>query len=81
MSLLSNDLLRNISDVTGTEKKTTRLATVTEIDEGKIYLTYYGETEQSQKPTKRLSSYSAAVGDVVLVQNINDSYVISGKVE
>ena len=49
-------------------------------DDEKIYLTFHGETEQSSKPTKRLSSYNAAVGDVVVVQNINNSYVITGKV-
>lgn len=80
MSLVSNNLIRNISSINEKTEKVTRLATVTQIDDEKIYLTFHGETEQSSKPTKRLSSYNAAVGDVVVVQNINNSYVITGKV-
>ena len=80
MSLASNNLIKNISSITEKTEKTTRLATVTQINDEKIYLTFYGETEQSCKPTKRLSSYNAAVGDIVVVQNINNSYVITGKV-
>ena len=81
MSLVSNNLIRNISSINNNNEKTTRLAIVTQIDDDeKIYLTFHGETDQSNKPTKRLSSYNAAVGDIVVVQNINNSYVITGKV-
>lgn len=80
MGLLSNNLIRNISEATSKKEKSNQLATVTRIDALGVYLTYYGETEPSQMPTKRLNSYSPAVGDVVLVANINGSKVITGKV-
>jgi len=80
MSLISNDLIRNIASATEKEEHVSSMATVASISNGKVYLKYYGETEASQKPTKRVSSYTPAVGDTVILQNINGSLVIVGKV-
>lgn len=55
------------------------MATVTSTTGG-IFIQFYGEDTPSQKPFKRLGSYSPTVGDTVVLQNINGSYVITGKV-
>lgn len=44
------------------------------------YVTFFGETEQSNKVQKRLSSYTPMVGDTVLLTKINGTYIILGKV-
>ena len=57
-----------------------KIATVTNATSGKTYLTFYGEDVQSQKPYKRLSSYSPVKGDCVCVARINRSWLILGKI-
>lgn len=80
MNLNSNKLLATIKKSNGSSTPSSRMAKVTQISGGSVYLTFYGEEEQSSKPYKRLSSYTPAVGDTVLLQNVNGSYLITGKV-
>lgn len=56
------------------------MAKVTQVSSGKVYLTFNSDTKQREKPYKRLSSYTPAVGDIVLCAKLNDSYTILGKV-
>lgn len=79
MSIQSNQLYNEITQAGQTNEKSTRMATVTSTSGG-IFIQFYGEDTPSQKPFKRLNSYTARVGDVVLVQKINGSYIITGKV-
>ena len=80
MSLLSNALYNQIADAGETQDKANRMATVSSINGGNVYIQFYGESSPSLKPFKRLGSYSPTVGDTVVLQNINGSYVITGKV-
>lgn len=79
MSIQSNQLYNEIAQAGQTNEKSVRMATVTSITGG-VFIRFFGEDTASQKPFKRLSSYTARVNDVVLVQKINGSYVITGKV-
>lgn len=79
MSLLSNLLYKQIAQAQPQQEKGSRMATVTSTTGG-IFIQFYGEDTPSQKPFKRLGSYSPTVGDTVVLQNINGSYVITGKV-
>lgn len=76
----SNELLKTIVGASKQNINNVKLATVTEVDGGNVYVTYHGETVQSEKPIKRLSSYTASVGDVVMLSAIGGSYIITGKV-
>lgn len=80
MSLLSNSLYKQISQAGEQEEKTNRMATISSIDNDNVYIQFYGESSPSLKPFKRLDSYTPTVGDTVVLQNINGSYVITGKV-
>lgn len=80
MSLISNLLYKQISNAGETDQKGSKMATVTSVSGSNVYIQFYGETSASQKPYKRLSSYTPTVGDTVILQNINNSYVITGKV-
>lgn len=77
MSLDSNKFLKQMSQK---KEEIFRLANVTEVTEGQVYITFYGEDSQSEKPYKILSSYNPAVGDVVCVAKINTSWLILGKI-
>jgi len=67
--------------MTNGEKKLFRLATVTSISSGQPMVTFDGETAESSKRYKRLSSYSSpTVGDRVMLAEIAGTYVILGKV-
>lgn len=79
MSLLSNLLYKQISNAQPQQEKNTRMATVTSTTDG-VFIQFYGEDTPSLKPFKRLASYTPTVGDTVCLQNINGSYVITGKV-
>lgn len=80
MSLLSNALYKQISQAGEQEEKTNRMATISSIENDNVYIQFYGESSPSLKPFKRLDSYTPTVGDTVVLQNINGSYVITGKV-
>lgn len=80
MSLLSNRLYKVVAGAKKVNDLQSRLATVTAIKDGKIYLTFYGEEEMSQKPYKRLDAYKPGVGDTVILQKVGNSYLIAGKV-
>ena len=80
MSLISNLLYKQISKAGKTEQKGTKMAVVTSISGSDVFIQFYGESAPSQKPYKRLDSYTPTVNDVVMLQNINNSYVITGKV-
>lgn len=80
MSLNSNKLLNTITNSKKGEEAQTRMAVVSSISDGNIYLTFYGEEEMSQKPYKRLDSYTPAIGDTVVLQKVGSSYLITGKV-
>ena len=80
MSLNSNKLLNTITNSKKEEEAQTRMAVVSSIRGGNIYLTFYGEEEMSQKPYKRLDSYMPSIGDTVVLQRVGSSYLITGKV-
>lgn len=80
MSITSNDLLKVIQSTNSGSGALTKLAVVSNILNGSVYLTFYGDETPSQKSYKRLSSYTPTKGDTVLVLNVNGSYVIVGKV-
>ena len=80
MSLNSNKLLNTITNSKKEEEAQTRMAVVSSIRSVKIYLTFYGEEEMSQKPYKRLDSYMPSIGDTVVLQKVGSSYLITGKV-
>lgn len=80
MSLLSNLFAKQIKVTASNDSKSTRLAIVSSVSGGNVYVKFYGETEASQKPQKYMSSYSPAVNDTVMLQRIGNSYVITGKV-
>lgn len=81
MSIKSNQLLESIKKATKNDEQSTRMAKVTEISNNKVYLTFYGETEQSMKPYKAISTYTPALNDTVILQMVGSSFVILGKVE
>lgn len=56
-----------------------KLGTVTSISGG-ISVQFDGETAPSSKKYKRLSSYSPAVNDRVLLVKVGGTYIILGKV-
>jgi len=62
------------------ESASFRMATVTEIDNGEVFLTFYGELTQREKSYKRLSSYTPAVNDTVICAKLNNTYTILGRV-
>lgn len=80
MSLLSNALYNQISQASESKDPSTRLARVTSSNGSGVFLQFYGDDTASQKPFKRLDSYTPSSGDTVLVQQINGSFVITGKV-
>lgn len=57
-----------------------RLATVTSLSGSNPMIRFDGESVASSKAYKRLGSYSATVGDRVLLATISGTYVILGKV-
>lgn len=75
----SNDFVNDLEKL-GKTTEVFRMATVTNIKDGKVYLTFYGEEIQREKDYKRLASYTPSVGDKVLVAKLNKSYTILGKV-
>ena len=76
MSLKSNEFFQNFNS---DEKSNIRLAKVTQVEDGNVFITFYGEDVQSEKNYKILSSYNPAAGDTVCVLNVNGSWVILGK--
>lgn len=80
MSLISNLLYKQIAQAGTTESSESKLAVVKSSSSAGVILQFYGEDTASSKPYKRLGSYSPTNGDVVMVQKINGSYVITGKV-
>ncbi len=81
MSIKSNQLLKSIKQATKNDEQSTRMAKVTEISNNRVYLTFYGETQQSMKSYKAISTYVPTVGDTVIVQMVGSSFIILGKVE
>lgn len=78
--MTSNDFANALKNYEDKSTNSFRMATVTRIKSGKIYLTFYGEETEREKSYKRLSSYVPAVGDVVMCAMLNGSYTILGKV-
>lgn len=75
----SNEMANSLENINKIETSF-RMATVTSYANGKVYLTFYGEESQREKPYKRLASYTPNVGDTVIVAKLNKSYTIMGKV-
>lgn len=80
MSLASNELKKRIMKIPEYDYKQNCLAVVNGFDNDGIYLTFYGDTDASKKPYKRIESYIPHEGDTVIVERINNSYVVIGKV-
>lgn len=79
MSLASNDLLKTLKNEE--QNKETRMAVVTEYVSSKgARVRFYGETESSQMYYKKTSSASFSTGDTVILQRVNNSYIITGRI-
>lgn len=79
MFTTSNEMANSLKQI-NTRSESFKMATVTEINETGVFLTFYGEEEQRIKSYKRLNSYTPVIGDTVLVAKLNKSYTILGKV-
>ena len=77
MSMKSNEFMKQMK---GENENYFRLATVASVVTNELYLTFYGEDGQSEKPYKYLSSYNPAIGDTVCVARVNESWLVLGKV-
>lgn len=63
------------------KEKNFRLATVTDLFEsGTAKVTFFGETDPSEKEYSYLSSYKPKVNDVVLLIPFLDTYIIAGNI-
>lgn len=81
MSLNSNALLDTIKEAVQDNSKDTRIATVTETSGNYLYLKFYGESEASQKPYKKIANLGTiSSGDTVILTKINNSYIVTGRV-
>lgn len=56
MSLISNQFKQLINKTASVNSNDSKLARVTRIDDSGVYIIFYGEETESQKPYKRLSS-------------------------
>lgn len=82
MSLNSNALLQTIALATQDESKDVRMAYIDRSDANGTFVQFFGETEPSQKAYKQLTSVGAlAKGDKVLLTKINNSYIITGRIQ
>jgi hypothetical protein len=64
-----------------TKERCFRLATVTSLFEDGYYkITFYGESNESEKKYKRLDMSNPSVNDTILLAHINDNYIILGKI-
>lgn len=64
-----------------TRERCFRLATVTSLFEDGYYkITFYGESNESEKKYKRLDMSNPSVNDTILLAHINDNYIILGKI-
>lgn len=79
MSLRSNEFLKGLNN-SGTKNLSVKLATVTGSAAAGVYVKFFGDESTSSKSYKRVASYEPAAGDTVALININDSYLIIGKV-
>ena len=57
-----------------------RMAVVTAVQDARPVIRFSGETKPSQKPYKRLATYTPAVGDKVILAKLGGSYVRLAKV-
>lgn len=76
----ADKLKKTIQKIAEPNEETTKMAVVTNVLNGKVYLKFYGETEASLKPYKRIASYNPTVGDTVVLTKVGSSYLITGKV-
>ena len=81
MSIASNELLRTLNGAREERRADNKLAMVSAVDANGVYVTFYGEDSMSQMPYKRVSSCEPEVGDIVIMQKVGTSYIITGKVE
>jgi hypothetical protein len=66
----------------GKSEKSLKLAAVSGINEnGTAMVTFYGESEQSQKGYCYISYYKPVQGDLVLMIPFGETYIIAGKVQ
>ena len=77
---MNSNEFANIIQEPAASSSSFRMATVTEISNGEVFLTFYGEVEQREKSYKRLASYTPAVNDTVICARINNTYTILGRV-
>lgn len=77
MGVQSNEFMKNMTQNSENQFK---LATVASVIENEMYLSFYGEETQSEKPYKYLSSYKPVAGDTVCVAKINESWLVLGKI-
>ena len=74
------DKIREEKDFFSRKTTNFRMGEVTGLSNGRPVIKFYGESENSKKMYKYLSSYTPAAGDRVLVVSVGGTCVIIGKV-
>lgn len=78
--MITSDSLLNTIKTANKKEESTRMAIVSSVTDGKVYLQFFGDTEPSRKPYKRIDSYTPTEGDTVVVSKVGNSFIITGKV-
>lgn len=77
----ANDYVLDEQMNENTQERCFRLATVTSLFEDGYYkITFYGESNESEKKYKRLDMSNPSVNDTILLACINNNYIILGKI-
>lgn len=80
MSLASNKLLKTIYTNENPNDKTTRLATVVSGNSSLGFtVQFYGEEQPTQKRYKKYRDLSIGIGDKIVMNKINGTYIITGR--
>lgn len=75
-----NNALEQIAAEHGKDPELLKLATVTELVNGRAKIKFYGDEAASEKLYPYISSYTAAAGDIVLLIKQASTFVILGKI-
>lgn len=80
MSLASNNLLKTIYKGQNPNDKPTRLATVISGNSSTGFIVQFnGEEQPTQKRYKKYRDTTLALGDKVIMNKINGTYIITGR--
>ena len=78
--MIWNDSEEKRNETKEREGQIYKLAYVDSVTSGIAVIHFFGEENPSEKTYKRLSSYTPAAGDKVLLMKVSGTYVILGKV-